>query len=52
LTDSPDEVLGTMRRLRGGISKPPSTAAELLAVMGRQGLPESADALGRFVDAL
>jgi PIN domain len=52
LTAFPDEVLGTMRRLRHGLNKPPMTATELLAAMGRQGLPESADALGRFVDAL
>lgn len=52
LTESPDEVLGTMRRLRRGLSKPPMTAEELLAVMARQGLSESAGALGRFVDAL
>ena len=52
LTDSPDEVLGTMRRLRRGLSKPPLTEAELLAAMRRQGLSESADALGRFVGAL
>ena len=52
LTAFPDEVLGTMRRLRHGLNKPPMTATELLVVMGRQGLPESADALGRFVGAL
>jgi len=41
-----------MRRLRCGLSKPPLTAVELLAVLGRQGLPESADALDRFADVL
>jgi hypothetical protein len=52
LTAFPNEVLGTMRRLRHGLSRPPMTAAELLAVMARQGLSASANALAAFVDAL
>ena len=52
LTASPNEVVGTMRRLRDGLNRPPMTTAELLAAMERQGLSASADALGRFVDVL
>jgi hypothetical protein len=52
LTICPDEVLGTMRRLRLGLNKPQMTPAELLAVMSRQGLSASAEALGEFTDEL
>jgi hypothetical protein len=52
LTNFPDEVLATMRRLRRGLNKPQMTPAELLAVMSRQGLSASAEALGEFTDAL
>lgn len=52
LTASPNDVLGTMRRLRQGLNNPPLTPAALLAAMSRQSLPASADALGRFMDAL
>jgi PIN domain len=52
LRDSPSEVLGTMRRLRQGLNRPPMTAAELLIAMRRQGLPASVDALASYVDAL
>ena len=52
LTASPNEALGTMRRLRHGLNNPPLTPAALLAAMSRQGLAASADALGRFIDAL
>jgi hypothetical protein len=52
LRASPSEVLGTMRRLRQGLNKPPMTAAELLVAMRRQGLSASVDALASFVDAL
>jgi hypothetical protein len=52
LTDSPSEVLGTMRRLRQGLNRQPMTAAELLGAMRRQGLSASVDALVSFVDTL
>jgi len=52
LTAFPDEVLGTLRRLRNGLNKPPMTPDELLAAMARQGLSASADALGKFVDVM
>ena len=51
-TGGQDEVLGTIRRLRNGLRRPPMTAAELLAAMTRQGLSASAEALGHFADAL
>jgi hypothetical protein len=41
-----------LRELRASLKKPPLTAAELLASMGRQSLTASADALGGFIDAL
>jgi PIN domain len=52
LTVSPNEVIASLRELRGDLTNPPMTASDLLAALARQGLPASAEALGAFMDAL
>ena len=42
LTESSDEVIDSLRELRGDLANPPMTASELLAALARQGLPASA----------
>lgn len=47
-----DAVLAAFRELRGDYRNPPRTSGELLAMMEKQGLPRSAEALKPFLDFL
>ena len=47
-----DTVITALRRLRQSLRNPPVTPADLLAIMKRHGLVESANAIGGFIDAL
>lgn len=45
-------VVAALHRLRAALKKPPLTAADLLAIMKKQGLTASADALAVFAEDL
>jgi hypothetical protein len=45
-------VVAALCELRASLKKPPLTAVELFASIGRQSLTASADAVGGFMDAL
>ena len=49
---SPDEVVASLRELRGDLTNPSLTAGDLVAALTRQGLPATAEALRAFIDAL
>jgi predicted nucleic acid-binding protein len=49
---SPDEVVASLRELRGDLTNPSMTAGDLVDALTRQGLPATAEALGAFIDEL
>jgi hypothetical protein len=52
LASSRNEALGTIRRLRHGLTKPAMTTNDLLAALARQGLLATVEALAGAVDSL